>query len=203
MKGKSERIWKAPFACGIGFGSSRVRVQLILRFRLPIYEREYSKDGFSTFVLFPTSYMRKLYMEKNDDDDDRAMKLCPILFGESLWHERCCAFFFPTNPPLLVLLQLSYAMILFDWPSLTVTRFATSCSTPIASSSFFFPFLFPCDNIRGTSVTSFPRLWHVVVSTCISRRQKKKTFVDGSSRPSIASIRDAAAPKVSIGRALR
>ena len=83
MKGKSERIWKAPFACGIGFGSSRVRVQLILRFRLPIYEREYSKDGFSTFVLFPTSYMRKLYMEKNDDDD-RAMKLCPILFGESL-----------------------------------------------------------------------------------------------------------------------
>ena len=98
MKGKSERIWKAPFACGIGFGSSRVRVQLILRFRLPIYEREYSKDGFSTFVLFPTSYMRKLYMEKNDDDDDRAMKLCPILFGESLWHERCCAFFFPDEP---------------------------------------------------------------------------------------------------------
>ena len=33
--------------------------------------------------------------------------------------------------------------------------------------------------------------------------KKKKTFVDGSSRPSIASIRDAAAPKVSIGRALR
>ena len=32
---------------------------------------------------------------------------------------------------------------------------------------------------------------------------KKKTFVDGSSLPSIASIRDAAAPKVSIGRALR